>query len=172
MSAAEWLLCLVTSAPELTGKSFALSPAREGWAVGQSELAQDPENGWRTEGKGQKKGEEEQTPQDHVLAYPGHHLLQLVNTVIGKFLFTFILVLVIFVLLFWYFCLSLRGLGLREKGKCFISVFYLTGSRVPRFDPTAYIQDRQRRQKEADLKKLVSVKFPFKSLTIHWYLML
>ncbi|XP_038565078.1 centrosomal protein CCDC61 isoform X4 [Micropterus salmoides] len=28
-----------------------------------------------------------------------------------------------------------------------------TGSRVPRFDPTAYIQDRQRRQKEADLKK-------------------
>uniref|UniRef100_A0A3Q1ID67 Centrosomal protein CCDC61 n=1 Tax=Anabas testudineus TaxID=64144 RepID=A0A3Q1ID67_ANATE len=29
-----------------------------------------------------------------------------------------------------------------------------TGSRVPRFDPTAYIQDRQRRQKEAELKKL------------------
>nr|XP_046267258.1 centrosomal protein CCDC61 isoform X2 [Scatophagus argus] len=29
-----------------------------------------------------------------------------------------------------------------------------TGSRVPRFDPTAYIQDRQRRQKEADLKNL------------------
>ncbi|XP_069556594.1 centrosomal protein CCDC61 isoform X1 [Brachyistius frenatus] len=28
-----------------------------------------------------------------------------------------------------------------------------TGSRVPRFDPTAYIQERQRRQKEADLKK-------------------
>ncbi|XP_030603204.1 centrosomal protein CCDC61 isoform X2 [Archocentrus centrarchus] len=28
-----------------------------------------------------------------------------------------------------------------------------TGSRVPRFDPTAYIQDRQRRQKEAELKK-------------------
>ncbi|CAN9501718.1 unnamed protein product [Ophioblennius macclurei] len=28
-----------------------------------------------------------------------------------------------------------------------------TGSRGPRFDPTAYIQDRQRRQKEADLKK-------------------
>ncbi|XP_041865262.1 centrosomal protein CCDC61 isoform X2 [Melanotaenia boesemani] len=28
-----------------------------------------------------------------------------------------------------------------------------TGSRVPRFDPTAYIQDRQRRQREADLKK-------------------
>ncbi|XP_045896251.1 centrosomal protein CCDC61 isoform X3 [Micropterus dolomieu] len=28
-----------------------------------------------------------------------------------------------------------------------------TGSRVPRFDPTAYIQDRQRRQKDADLKK-------------------
>lgn len=27
-----------------------------------------------------------------------------------------------------------------------------TGSRVPRFDPTAYIQDRQRRQKEAELK--------------------
>uniref|UniRef100_A0A3Q4GIF9 Centrosomal protein CCDC61 n=1 Tax=Neolamprologus brichardi TaxID=32507 RepID=A0A3Q4GIF9_NEOBR len=31
-----------------------------------------------------------------------------------------------------------------------------TGSRVPRFDPTAYIQDRQRRQKEAEIKKLVS----------------
>uniref|UniRef100_A0A3P9D8V3 Centrosomal protein CCDC61 n=1 Tax=Maylandia zebra TaxID=106582 RepID=A0A3P9D8V3_9CICH len=29
-------------------------------------------------------------------------------------------------------------------------------SRVPRFDPTAYIQDRQRRQKEAEIKKLVS----------------
>ncbi|XP_047235900.1 centrosomal protein CCDC61 isoform X2 [Girardinichthys multiradiatus] len=28
-----------------------------------------------------------------------------------------------------------------------------TGSRVPRFDPTAYIQDRQRRQKEAELKR-------------------
>ncbi|XP_028278205.1 centrosomal protein CCDC61 isoform X2 [Parambassis ranga] len=28
-----------------------------------------------------------------------------------------------------------------------------TGSRVPRFDPTAYIQDRQRRQKEAEVKK-------------------
>ncbi|XP_006810154.1 coiled-coil domain-containing protein 61 isoform X2 [Neolamprologus brichardi] len=28
-----------------------------------------------------------------------------------------------------------------------------TGSRVPRFDPTAYIQDRQRRQKEAEIKK-------------------
>ncbi|KAM4619997.1 centrosomal protein CCDC61 isoform 2-T2 [Polymixia lowei] len=28
-----------------------------------------------------------------------------------------------------------------------------TGSRGPRFDPTAYIQDRQRRQKEADIKK-------------------
>ncbi|XP_017291038.1 coiled-coil domain-containing protein 61 isoform X2 [Kryptolebias marmoratus] len=28
-----------------------------------------------------------------------------------------------------------------------------TGSRVPRFDPTAYIQDRQRRQKETELKK-------------------
>lgn len=28
-----------------------------------------------------------------------------------------------------------------------------TGSRSPRFDPTAYIQDRQRRQKEAELKK-------------------
>ncbi|XP_028452115.1 centrosomal protein CCDC61 isoform X2 [Perca flavescens] len=28
-----------------------------------------------------------------------------------------------------------------------------TGSRVERFDPTAYIQDRQRRQKEADVKK-------------------
>ncbi|XP_068187275.1 centrosomal protein CCDC61 isoform X2 [Antennarius striatus] len=28
-----------------------------------------------------------------------------------------------------------------------------TGARVPRFDPTSYIQDRQRRQKEAELKK-------------------
>ncbi|XP_056141380.1 centrosomal protein CCDC61 [Lampris incognitus] len=28
-----------------------------------------------------------------------------------------------------------------------------TGSRVPRFDPTAYIQDRQRRQKETEIKK-------------------
>lgn len=28
-----------------------------------------------------------------------------------------------------------------------------TGSRVPRFDPTAYIQDRQRRLREAELKK-------------------
>ncbi|XP_037543439.1 centrosomal protein CCDC61 [Nematolebias whitei] len=28
-----------------------------------------------------------------------------------------------------------------------------TGSRVPRFDPTAYIQDRQRRRKETELKK-------------------
>lgn len=28
-----------------------------------------------------------------------------------------------------------------------------TGSQVQRFDPTAYIQDRQRRQKDADLKK-------------------
>uniref|UniRef100_A0A8C6MLQ8 Centrosomal protein CCDC61 n=1 Tax=Nothobranchius furzeri TaxID=105023 RepID=A0A8C6MLQ8_NOTFU len=32
-----------------------------------------------------------------------------------------------------------------------------TGSRGPRFDPTAYIQDRQRRQKEAELKKLIKV---------------
>uniref|UniRef100_A0A8C2PY59 Centrosomal protein CCDC61 n=1 Tax=Cyprinus carpio TaxID=7962 RepID=A0A8C2PY59_CYPCA len=29
-----------------------------------------------------------------------------------------------------------------------------TGSRVPRFDPTAYIQDRQRRQKEAEMKNI------------------
>lgn len=35
-------------------------------------------------------------------------------------------------------------------------MYYVTGSRVPRFDPTAYIQDRQRRQREAELKKLVS----------------
>lgn len=35
-------------------------------------------------------------------------------------------------------------------------MYYFTGSRVPRFDPTAYIQDRQRRQREAELKKLVS----------------
>uniref|UniRef100_A0A8C4III2 Centrosomal protein CCDC61 n=1 Tax=Dicentrarchus labrax TaxID=13489 RepID=A0A8C4III2_DICLA len=35
-----------------------------------------------------------------------------------------------------------------------------TGSRVPRFDPTAYIQDRQRRLKEAEVKKLVSINFP------------
>lgn len=44
---------------------------------------------------------------------------------------------------------------------------YLTGSRVPRFDPTAYIQDRQRRLKEAEFKKLVSIIFPFTSLKIH-----
>uniref|UniRef100_A0A8C7IHH1 Centrosomal protein CCDC61 n=1 Tax=Oncorhynchus kisutch TaxID=8019 RepID=A0A8C7IHH1_ONCKI len=31
-----------------------------------------------------------------------------------------------------------------------------TGSRTPRFDPTAYIQDRQRRLREAELKKSVS----------------
>ncbi|XP_035522842.1 coiled-coil domain-containing protein 61 [Morone saxatilis] len=35
-----------------------------------------------------------------------------------------------------------------------------TGSRGPRFDPTAYIQDRQRRLKEAEVKKLVSINFP------------
>lgn len=29
----------------------------------------------------------------------------------------------------------------------------VAGSRVPRFDPTAYIQDRQRRLREAELKK-------------------
>ncbi|XP_016133136.1 centrosomal protein CCDC61 isoform X2 [Sinocyclocheilus grahami] len=29
-----------------------------------------------------------------------------------------------------------------------------TGSRVPRFDPTAFIQDRQRRQKEAEMKNI------------------
>ncbi|XP_029029712.1 centrosomal protein CCDC61 isoform X2 [Betta splendens] len=33
-----------------------------------------------------------------------------------------------------------------------------TGSRVQRFDPTAYIQDRQRRLKEAELKKLRKVR--------------
>ncbi|KAL3042491.1 hypothetical protein OYC64_020426 [Pagothenia borchgrevinki] len=33
-----------------------------------------------------------------------------------------------------------------------------TGSQVQRFDPTAYIQDRQRRQKDADLKKLRKVR--------------
>ncbi|XP_047462265.1 centrosomal protein CCDC61 isoform X1 [Mugil cephalus] len=33
-----------------------------------------------------------------------------------------------------------------------------TGSRVPRFDPTAYIQDRQRRLKEAEFKKLRKVR--------------
>ncbi|KAM8835847.1 centrosomal protein CCDC61 [Synchiropus picturatus] len=33
-----------------------------------------------------------------------------------------------------------------------------TRSHVPRFDPTAYIQDRQRRQKEAELKKLRKVR--------------
>lgn len=44
-----------------------------------------------------------------------------------------------------------------------IPTYYLTGSRVERFDPTAYIQDRQRRQKEADVKKLVSILFPFDS---------
>lgn len=36
----------------------------------------------------------------------------------------------------------------------------VTGSRVPRFDPTAYIQDRQRRQKEAEIKKFVSTISP------------
>ncbi|RXN26982.1 leukemia inhibitory factor receptor-like isoform X2 [Labeo rohita] len=33
------------------------------------------------------------------------------------------------------------------------SAFIMAWSRVPRFDPTAYIQDRQRRQKEAEMKK-------------------
>lgn len=41
-----------------------------------------------------------------------------------------------------------------------IPTYYLPGSRVPRFDPTAYIQDRQRRQKEAEIKKFVSTIFP------------
>lgn len=63
------------------GKSFALCPVRGGQAVGQLELAQDQEKGWRTDGNGQKKGEEEPTPRDHVLAYPDHHHPQMVNTV-------------------------------------------------------------------------------------------
>ncbi|XP_077597570.1 centrosomal protein CCDC61 [Stigmatopora nigra] len=33
-----------------------------------------------------------------------------------------------------------------------------TGSRVPRFDPTAYIQDRQRRLRESELKKQLKVR--------------
>lgn len=60
------------------GKSIALSPARGGRATGQSGLAQDPENGYRIECRGQRKEEEEQIPQDHVLASPGHHPLPLV----------------------------------------------------------------------------------------------
>lgn len=43
--------------------------------MGRSGLARDPENGWRTEHKGQKKEEEEQIPRDPVLAFPGRHLL-------------------------------------------------------------------------------------------------
>ena len=77
VSAVEWLLCRLASALGSTRNSFARSPAIGGRATGQSGLAQDPENGWRTECKDQRKGEEERTPQDHVLAYPGrHHLLQ------------------------------------------------------------------------------------------------
>lgn len=49
---------------------------------------------------------------------------------------------------------------------CFISTYYPSGSRVPRFDPTAYIQDRQRRQKETELKRLVSVVFLFFSTSV------
>lgn len=52
----------------------------------------------------------------------------------------------------------------------FISICYFIGSRVPRFDPTAYIQDRQRRQKEAELKKLVYVNFSL--LHLWWYSLL
>jgi len=40
---------------------------------------------------------------------------------------------------------------------------------VPRFDPTAYIQDRQRRQREAEFKKLVPIIYP---LATDLYLML
>uniref|UniRef100_A0A3B4H2I9 Centrosomal protein CCDC61 n=1 Tax=Pundamilia nyererei TaxID=303518 RepID=A0A3B4H2I9_9CICH len=43
-----------------------------------------------------------------------------------------------------------------DKDLYLISTSVFAGSRVPRFDPTAYIQDRQRRQKEAEIKKLVS----------------
>lgn len=39
--------------------------------------------------------------------------------------------------------------------------YYLAGSQVQRFDPTAYIQDRQHRLKEADVKKLVYIIFSF-----------
>lgn len=60
------------------GKSIARSPVRGGQGTGQSGPAQDPENEWRTEGKDWRRGEEERTRQDHVLIYPGRHLLPLV----------------------------------------------------------------------------------------------
>lgn len=40
------------------------------------------------------------------------------------------------------------------------------GSRAARFDPTAYIQDRQRRLKEAELKKSVPVVFSVSPMSI------
>lgn len=65
------------------GKSIALFPARGGPVTGPSGLAQDPENGWRTEGKGQRReGEEEQTPRDLVLGYQGRHRLPLVPALV------------------------------------------------------------------------------------------
>lgn len=46
--------------------------------MGRSGLAQDPENGLRTEGKGPRKEEEEQTHQDHEPIYHDRHPLPLV----------------------------------------------------------------------------------------------
>ena len=34
--------------------------------------------------------------------------------------------------------------------------FFLSGARTPRFDPTAYIKDQERKKKEIQLKKLDS----------------
>lgn len=51
----------------------------------------------------------------------------------------------------------------------FIPTCYCAGSRAPRFDPTAYIQDRTRRQKEAELKKLVHVILLFESPSVFLY---
>lgn len=84
MSAGEWLL--VTSALEAVGKPIALCPARGGRGTGQWGLARGPESGWRTEGKGRRRGEGERTLRDRVLPYAGRQLLPQVLAGLRKLL--------------------------------------------------------------------------------------
>lgn len=115
------------------GKSIARSPVRGGWHMGHPGLAQDPESGGTTECKGQRKEEEEQTHLAHAAAFPDRRLLLQVPA-----------------------CSARCSIQAAVSHGLDLLIEYLAGSRVPRFDPTAYIQDRQRRQKEAEIKKLVS----------------
>lgn len=51
---------------------------------------------------------------------------------------------------------KLQNFAILEAGLCTQRLF--VGARNPRFDPTAYIKDKERKKKEASMKKSVSEK--------------